>query len=632
MYEISDRTASPYITVCYVESEWPDGSFTRASGVVIGINDVLTAAHVVFNADRGGFATAVTVMPAADTEPFFIEPFGSYSAGLMNVRVANWDTDGDLLVSPSEAQYDLAVLGMRTAIGDTTGWLGTQAYARDFNGIMVGYPSREPGMMAESVFADASSSYGIFEIRSALGAGASGGPLMMSSGGSTYVVGVLSSGDNVSSNYAALFGQGNWDWLQTVTAGNDYLLSGTPAPTPLPTADDYADSTGTTGTLVVGASATGVIDSTTDVDWFRISLASGSYTFEARGSSWFDGSLDDPFLRLYSSTGQLLASNDDGGLGLNAVLNFTANAPGTFYLGVSSADGPFLGTGTYLVSAAPAGLLGTDDADVLTGTAGNDTMAGFDGNDIISGGGGTDTAAYEGYRDEYTVMKSATGVMVTDNVGLEGTDSLSGMEVLAFADMHVNLSIGANSRTIAPAQLKTLEELYVAFFNRVPESDGLSFWIDQTRAGQSISAIADAFYNAALLYPAQTRYSVDMTNGDFVNAVYRNVLGRAEGADAGGFAFWTSRLDNGASRGELVTTILDSAHSFKGRADYGWVADLLDNKAYVAQRFAVEMGLAYNTPEESIAQGMAIAQAVTPYSTDAAISLIGVNDGFSTLT
>jgi hypothetical protein len=196
--------------------------------------------------------------------------------------------------------------------------------------------------------------------------------------------------------------------------------------------------------------------------------------------------------------------------------------------------------------------------------------------------------------------------------------------------MHVNLLIGANSRTILPSQLKTLEELYVAFFNRVPESDGLSYWIDQTRAGQSLDSIANSFYSAALLYP-QTGYTSDMSNGNFVDTIYRNVLGREDGADPGGLAYWTSRLDNGASRGELVTTILDSAHSFKGRSDYGWVADLLDNKAYVAQRFAVEMGLAYNTAEESIAQGMAIADAVTPYSTEAAISLIGVNDGFSTL-
>jgi hypothetical protein len=41
----------------------------------------------------------------------------------------------------------------------------------------------------------------------------------------------------------------------------------------------------------------------------------------------------------------------------------------------------------------------------------------------------------------------------------------------------------------------------------------------------------------------------------------------------------------------------------------------------------VDWGLNYNTPEESIAKGMAIAAAVTPAGIDAAIALIGVAAG-----
>jgi hypothetical protein len=74
-----------------------------------------------------------------------------------------------------------------------------------------------------------------------------------------------------------------------------------------------------------------------------------------------------------------------------------------------------------------------------------------------------------------------------------------------------------------------------------------------------------------------------------------------------------------------VSTILSSAHTYKGDATLGWVADLLDNKITVANQFAVDWGLNYNTPSESITQGMAIAAAVTPTSTTAAIALIGVS-------
>ncbi|RYF38609.1 MAG: DUF4214 domain-containing protein, partial [Comamonadaceae bacterium] len=317
--------------------------------------------------------------------------------------------------------------------------------------------------------------------------------------------------------------------------------------------------------------------------------------------------LEDPILVLRSSSGVELARDDDAGNGLNASLAYTVPAGGT-----------------YRVSAASVDYTGTAGVDVLVGTDGDNRFRGNGGNDTIVGGGGSDTAMYAGNRGGYRLVDNGPGVTVTDQFGPEGTDTLTGIERVMFADMTVNLTIGANSRTIPTGQLKTLEELYVAFFNRVPDADGLSFWIDRARAGQGLDSIADSFYDAALQYPAQTGYTGNMTNADLVNEIYRNVLGRQEGADPGGLDFWTHSLADGMSRGQLVLSILDSAHSFKGRPDYGWVADLLDNKAVVAQRFAVEMGLNYNTPQESIARGMTIADAVTPYGTSAAISLIGV--------
>jgi hypothetical protein len=45
----------------------------------------------------------------------------------------------------------------------------------------------------------------------------------------------------------------------------------------------------------------------------------------------------------------------------------------------------------------------------------------------------------------------------------------------------------------------------------------------------------------------------------------------------------------------------------------------------VGESFAVAQGLSYETPADSIAKGMAIAQAVTATDTSAAIKLIGVD-------
>ena len=71
----------------------------------------------------------------------------------------------------SEAQFDLALVGLSERIGDLTGWLGTRNDRSDGAATMLGYPGRGTGLMAESVFADASSRWGVFDIDSGLGAG-----------------------------------------------------------------------------------------------------------------------------------------------------------------------------------------------------------------------------------------------------------------------------------------------------------------------------------------------------------------------------------------------------------------------------------------------------------------------------
>ncbi|NBS48421.1 MAG: DUF4214 domain-containing protein, partial [Betaproteobacteria bacterium] len=128
-------------------------------------------------------------------------------------------------------------------------------------------------------------------------------------------------------------------------------------------------------------------------------------------------------------------------------------------------------------------------------------------------------------------------------------------------------------------------------------------------------------------------FSATMGNADFVNVIYRNVLGRADGADAGGLAYWTGELASGrATRGSLVSTILDSAHTFKGDATFGWVANLLDNKIAVAKQVAVDWGLNYLTADAAITNGMAIAKAITPTDTSAAVALVGIPAGAISLS
>ena len=69
-----------------------------------------------------------------------------------------------------------------------------------------------------------------------------------------------------------------------------------------------------------------------------------------------------------------------------------------------------------------------------------------------------------------------------------------------------------------------------------------------------------------------------------------------------------------------------------GAKVYGFVAQSLNNKAAVANYYAIQHGLSLNVQVDNVAFGIQLAGLITPTSTSAAIALIGVSDGFSTLT
>lgn len=81
-------------------------------------------------------------------------------------------------------------------------------------------------------------------------------------------------------------------------------------------------------------------------------------------------------------------------------------------------------------------ITGTSRADVLTGTQYDDTLQGNGGNDMIDGGAGRDTAVFNSNRSTYAFANLADGALAVSNA-LEGTTTLSNIDVLQFADMSV---------------------------------------------------------------------------------------------------------------------------------------------------------------------------------------------------
>ena len=279
------------------------------------------------------------------------------------------------------------------------------------------------------------------------------------------------------------------------------------------------------------------------------------------------------------------------------------------------------------ITASTQSATTSDDVNLITGTDSNDTLHASARNDLVYGAAGTDTAIFTGGIKTYKLTDKGNGFAVAGKGTDSSTDTLYSIEKLTFSDATVDLTMAGKAATISASTLHTLEELYVGFFNRVPEASGLGYWIDQLASGTSIEAVGNAFYTAGVDFGL---YSKTMTVGAFVAEIYKNVLGRSgatapNNSEIGYWADWLTQHND--SKGAMVLQMLSDSHNFyTNDVNFGWVVKLLNNKAEVADHYAIDLGLSSATPQASINFGMQLAAAITPDSTTAAITLIGVAD------
>jgi len=195
--------------------------------------------------------------------------------------------------------------------------------------------------------------------------------------------------------------------------------------------------------------------------------------------------------------------------------------------------GPIVGTNADDVLAGGAG------GDRLRGLAGDDLLQGNAGDDVLDGGEGNDTAVLSGAMDEYTVTLSPEGMEIAHRAGLDGTDSLIGIERLSFAEEGtLDLTLFDGPAGLSEAEFSALVELYIAYFNRAPDALGLFYWGTRLGEGMTLPEIADSFF---VQPETRAAYPDPEDTETFVSTVYRNVLGRAPDAD--GFAYWKDQLE-----------------------------------------------------------------------------------------
>jgi V8-like Glu-specific endopeptidase len=187
--------------VVELQVTYRDGQVAVGTGVMIDSKHVLTAAHLLYSAQDGGYATSVEAVPAADGG---LAPFGAAFGTYERVDPSWYRFDQTHPGMTSPAVEDVGLVTLNRPVGASTGWFTLGAGAAGGTFQTAGYLATKglsgPHLFTETGTAlDAGSGSLTFTQHSlALLPGQSGSPLWQASGGAPVLSGILTGTDGFS--------------------------------------------------------------------------------------------------------------------------------------------------------------------------------------------------------------------------------------------------------------------------------------------------------------------------------------------------------------------------------------------------------------------------------------------------
>jgi hypothetical protein len=143
-----------------------------------------------------------------------------------------------------------------------------------------------------------------------------------------------------------------------------------------------------------------------------------------------------------------------------------------------------------------------------------------------------------------------------DFLGRDGDAGGIGFWATALDNGTVSRADVVNNFVFSPEfqdQVAPVSRIFLAYFRRIPDTSGLSFWIGAKMAGTTLSDISESFAGSAEF----TATYGSKSNSEFVDLVYNNLFNRE--ADSGGKSFWTGALDDGSTaRGAVMAGFSES--------------------------------------------------------------------------
>lgn len=219
----------------------------------------------------------------------------------------------------------------------------------------------------------------------------------------------------------------------------------------------------------------------------------------------------------------------------------------TGYAYLEIEDGMTLPTTLYWLMGAVENVEGSKYDDRIFGNSSMNRLKGNSGDDQIDGGEGTDYALFNGVYNEYSIEKGDS-LTITSTHGSEGSDSLTNVERLMFADR--TYALDTSKGEIAGGVYR----LYKAAFDRSPDDEGLTYWISHADNGLGLQDIATYFLASQEF---SSLYGSSPSSEEYVESLYVNALGRS--SDPEGYTYWVHELENGAlTRAQLLLEFSES--------------------------------------------------------------------------
>jgi len=103
------------------------------------------------------------------------------------------------------------------------------------------------------------------------------------------------------------------------------------------------------------------------------------------------------------------------------------------------------------------------------------------------------------------------------------------------------------------ANNQNVTKLYIASFDRTPDTEGLSYWVNKSNF--QLEQIATSFFDQDEM---KAKYPTTTTTDNFVKSVYKNLFNRE--AEEDGLTYWTNRLDKkDISSSEFILAVVNGA-------------------------------------------------------------------------